>query len=169
LNTTSGDVDVADIGGRTSVSCVSGSITAHDLRGDLDAKSVSGDITISSINGHLNADTVSGSLSIRDSNPASLKGSSISGDIHFGGGLNPSGRYELKSHSGTVEVVLPRNSNFFLQASTFSGSIETDFEIRLQGRIERRSISGSIGQGGPTVELRTFSGDIRLRKGEVGH
>jgi DUF4097 and DUF4098 domain-containing protein YvlB len=107
---------------------------------------------------------VSGDVRILDSNTTSLKASTTSGDVHYSGSLNPNGRYELKSHSGTVEVVLPANSQFAVNASTFSGSIETDFEIKLQGRIERRTISGLVGQGGPTLELRSFSGEVRLRK-----
>jgi len=164
LDSISGNATVSDAGGRASVHSVSGNVEASGVSRDLEAKTVSGDVRVRQVTGYITAESVSGNVGISDSDPSSVKASTISGDIHFGGSLNADGRYDLKSHSGTVKVVLPPNSGFALQASTFSGSIDTDFEVRVQGRVEKRTIAGVVGQGGPTLELRSFSGSILVRK-----
>ncbi|MEW5900547.1 MAG: hypothetical protein AB1715_03690 [Acidobacteriota bacterium] len=58
------------------------------------------------------------------------------------------------------------NSAFDLEAETFSGGIETDFEIKLIGRISPKEMSGVVNGGGAAVKLSSFSGDIRLKKAE---
>jgi hypothetical protein len=181
IKSISGDVEIAEIEGRVVASSVSGSVkvrqvgqeadlnsvsgdaNATDVAGNLDANSVSGDVSIVRVNAHIDAGSVSGSITISESNPTGVKASTVSGDIRFHGGLQANGRYEMKSHSGTVEARLPSDSTFALQASTFSGSIDSDFEIQLQGRLEKRSVSGTVGPGGPTLELRSFSGSVRLK------
>ena len=47
----------------------------------------------------------------------------------YNGDISSSGRYSLEAHSGKVEMTIPSNSAFDLSASTFSGSIKTDFKV----------------------------------------
>ncbi len=61
-------------------------------------------------------------------------------------------------------MTLPADSAFELEAKTFSGNIESDFEITVSGQISKRKISGVVNEGGAVVKLSTFSGDISLRK-----
>lgn len=164
VDSVSGDATVSDVSGRASVHSVSGDVDASHVTGDADAKTVSGDVRVRQVNGYIHAESVSGDIRISDSDPTSVKASTTSGDIHFAGSLSAGGRYDMKSHSGTIKVELPPASSFDIQASTFSGSIDTDFEIKVQGPIEKRKMAGVVGQGGPTLELRSFSGSILLRK-----
>ncbi len=165
LKSISGSVTVANTGGRTSISATSGPVEVVDVAGDLEVKGVSGDISIRRVRGRIEAETVSGDVGISESSAATVRASTVSGNISFSGSLHPEERYELKSFSGNVEAVLPGNSSFDLEASTFSGSLESDFEIKIQGRMEKRSIRGTVGQGGAILELSSFSGTVRLRKG----
>jgi DUF4097 and DUF4098 domain-containing protein YvlB len=164
VDSVSGDATASDVGGRASVHSISGDVEASSVNGDLKAKTVSGNARIRQVNGYISAESVSGDIRITDSDPTSIKASTTSGDIHFAGGLSAGGRYDMKSHSGTVKVELPTGSSFDIQASTFSGSIDTDFEIKVQGPIEKRKMAGVVGQGGPTLELRSFSGSILVRQ-----
>jgi DUF4097 and DUF4098 domain-containing protein YvlB len=164
VDSVSGDAKVSDVGGRASVRSVSGDVDVSNVSNDLEAKSVSGDVVVRQIRGYVSAESVSGDIAISDSDPTNLKASTTSGDIQFSGSLSANGRYELKSHSGTVNVALPSGSGFALQASTFSGQIDTSFEVRVQGPQEKRSLAGVVGQGGPALELRSFSGNILIRK-----
>lgn len=167
LNSVSGSVRVLDVAGRTSIQSVSGSAIAENVKGDLEAKSVSGSIQIRQVQGYVRAENVSGNVFIGGSSPSGATASTVSGAIQFDGRLNPSGRYELKSHSGSVTLHLPADSSFSLRASTFSGSINSDFDIKVNGQIERKTISGLVGAGGPSIELNSFSGSIQLRKSNM--
>lgn len=164
MDSVSGNVSALDIQGRASANSVSGNIHAANIKGDLDAKSVSGNVQITMAEGYVKGETVSGDVFISDSSPSNLKVSTVSGDVQFDGKLGASGRYELKSHSGTVVVNLPADSNFEVEASTFSGSIKSDFDMKVRTFNGTKSINGIVGSGGPTVALGSFSGSVNLRR-----
>jgi len=74
------------------------------------------------------------------------------------------GTYEFKSHSGDVTLTIPSDAAFDLEARTFSGSIDSEFEITLTGKISKKELKGSVNGGGATLEVKTFSGDVELKK-----
>ena len=99
---------------------------------------------------------------------------SVSGSVEFVGTLGKSGRYEINSHSGSVRLSLAGNTGFELNASSFSGSIRSDFPVTLGGPPSRddrgrrpgpgRATHAVFGDGSATLNIRTFSGDIVLTK-----
>jgi len=93
-----------------------------------------------------------------------FKASSVSGSIRYQGKINPDGRYSLKTTSGQVEMTLPSDSSFELEADTFSGHIDSDFPIEISGKIVTREFHGVVNKGGARISLSSFSGNIKLRK-----
>lgn len=164
LDSVSGNVKASDVAGRVSASSVSGTAEASNVKGDLDAKSVSGNVQITRAGGYIKVESVSGNITIGDSSPANLKASTVSGGIQFDGRLNSNGRYELKSHSGKVTAILPADSGFTLEASTFSGSLKSDFEIKVREINGTKTISGVVSSGGPTLAVSSFSGTVSIRR-----
>jgi DUF4097 and DUF4098 domain-containing protein YvlB len=162
LESVSGSIRVSDVGGRTSIRSVSGSAVAENVKGDLEAKSVSGSVQIRQAQGYVRAENVSGNVFIDDGSPSGLTASTVSGAIQFDGRLNPNGRYELKSHSGSVTLHLPEDSSFVLRVSRFSGSFHSDFAVNAD--MSGKSFSGVVGSGGPTVEMNGFSGTVQVLK-----
>ena len=61
-------------------------------------------------------------------------------------------------------MILSPNAAFDLEASTFSGDIESDFEIMVTGKFSKKKVQGAVNGGGAVVILNTFSGDIDLKK-----
>jgi hypothetical protein len=47
---------------------------------------------------------------------------------------------------------------------TVNGSLQSDFPITMQGRFNPRHLRAKIGEGGPTVRLRTVNGSVELKK-----
>jgi DUF4097 and DUF4098 domain-containing protein YvlB len=91
--------------------------------------------------------------------------STTSGGISFSGTLAKNGRYELKGFSGDVRLQLSGNTGFEVDATTFSGQIRSDdFPINARGRVNRRSLSGTYGDGSAVLDLQTFSGSIVIAK-----
>jgi len=164
INSVSGDVEVLGAAG-ADVDLVSGGLRIENIAGDAYVKAVSGDIRLTGIKGSVGAESVSGDIELKGvSEAASVSGKSVSGSMTYEGMIKPGGRYELKAHSGTVRMTLPASSSFDLEADTFSGVVDSDFEIQVSGRISPREVRGTVGKGGATVLLKTFSGDIELRK-----
>lgn len=182
LKSVSGDVRIAPIGGKAKVNCVSGNVdllgaagaeidlvsgelTLENIAGDAYVKAVSGNITAIKVMGSIEVEAVSGEIDLRDVSEAqTVNAKSVSGNITYIGKIKMGGRYELKAHSGDVRMTLPADSAFDLDANTFSGDIDIDFEIQVVGKISPREVHGTVGKGGATVVLKCFSGNVDLKK-----
>ncbi len=161
----SGDVRVKNIENGVYCKTVSGDVEARNVAGNADLNCVSGDVVAENIRGNVEADTVSGNVKLQDISGADfVKGKTMSGYAIYQGDITPNGRYSLNAHSGRVEMTIPSGSAFDLTASTFSGSIHSEFDILTSGKLNKKKISGSVNGGGPDVELKSFSGNIYLKK-----
>lgn len=163
--TVSGDVKVVDVQNGVYCKTASGNVDAKNITGNADLNCVSGDVTAENIRGAVEADTVSGNVKLLDISGADVvKGKTMSGSTVYYGDISSNGRYSLEAHSGRVEMTIPSNSAFDLTASTFSGSIKTEFKVMMSGTLSKKKISGSVNGGGADVNLKTFSGNVHLKK-----
>jgi len=183
LKSVSGNVGVASLGGKVVIGCVSGDVdllgaagadvdlvsgnlTLENIAGDAYVKAISGNIRATRIKGSVEAEAVSGDITLRDISEAqTVNAKNVSGNITYVGKIKAGGRYEIKAHSGDVRMTIPADSNFDFDANTFSGDIDTNFEVRVVGKISPREVHGTVGKGGATVVLKSFSGNIDLKKG----
>jgi hypothetical protein len=164
-NTASGNVVVSGARAGAACSSTSGDVEAVNITGDVDLHTVSGTVKADSVKGSVEADTVSGSVLLTNITGAeTVEGSTTSGRVVYEGDIASNGYYSLKSHSGRVEFTVPSSAAFDVNAKTFSGSIDTEFEITVRGKIDKKSLSGSINGGGAEVDLKAFSGNIYLKK-----
>ncbi|HEU4693255.1 MAG TPA: DUF4097 family beta strand repeat-containing protein [Vicinamibacterales bacterium] len=193
LRSVSGTIKVTNINGELRAETVSGDVITNTNRRLRTVKTVSGDIEITDSEAEeLSANTVSGDVTVNrlkasgfdaqsvsadlrladiEVDRASLR--SVSGDIDYAGRLQRNGRYQFQSHSGDIRVTPADNRGFAIEGSTFSGDIRSDFALTLQtgpgnslngGPGRNRSVRGSFGDGGATLSLQSFSGDIVIVK-----
>ncbi|HXV63067.1 MAG TPA: DUF4097 family beta strand repeat-containing protein [Vicinamibacteria bacterium] len=184
-NSVSGDVTVENIEGAVRAGSVSGSVTASEVTNLVEAKSVSGDVDVRNASSARDAriESVSGDVTIdgletRELEVQSVSGdvrvdsvssergtlSSTSGDIRYTGRIAPGGRYEFKTHSGDVVLAIGDEVGFELEASTFSGDIDSAFPMRVTSTDRSgRKLTGVVGDGSALIEATTFSGDVRIR------
>jgi hypothetical protein len=139
----SGSQTLEGITGRVDVGTGSGSIRLRDIRGDLDATAGSGSITLTGFRGGLYMRTGSGGMRIQG---------------------EQTGRWDLQTGSGGIDIDLPSNASFELSAHTGSGGVDVDFPMTVQGRLDsrRHDVSGKVGGGGNLLTARTGSGHIRI-------
>src|SRR5579863_274068 len=124
---------------------VNGAVEATSLAGDVRAYTVNGKVRISTA-GWAEAKTVNGSITAR---------------MGQGSWSRP---LEFHTVNGGIDVELPSNVNASVRASTVNGHVSTDFPLMIHGRLTGREISGTIGQGGPELSLKTVNGSIDLRR-----
>jgi len=122
---------------------VNGGISARGIQAQAEAHTVNGGIEVEAA-GLTHAETVNGGISARI------------------GTADWKETLQLKTVNGGIEVALPASAAADVKAATVNGDIETDFPLTVKGKIGRRHIEGSIGGGGPLLELETVNGDIRL-------
>jgi DUF4097 and DUF4098 domain-containing protein YvlB len=105
--------------------------------GDITANGINGALMINDSNGSVRVNNLCGSLSLELSNGdvelrhTTLTGSSRinieRGSILFIGTLKPRGTYRFSTNTGAIELSLPMNSSFILEASARHGTIENEF------------------------------------------
>ena len=130
----------------------------------VDAHNVSGNVSIVGAEGDVRAGSVSGDVRMERLRVSSVKASSVSGDVTVGiEALTGSGPLKFTSVSGNVTAELPKGTEADVTMHSVSGSLDSDFPLTLNGRVNRRSIEARIGRGGRELEVHTVSGDVRLR------
>jgi hypothetical protein len=162
-DTGSGGIEIENIAAGATLDTGSGSIRASGVRGSFSADTGSGSIRAELLGGGpVDLDTGSGSIRVSGVD-GRLKASAGSGSVTAEG--NPTGDWEIESGSGSVNVTFPGNASFDLSARTSSGSVRTDFPITVQGSLSKKRLTGKVGNGGPRVDLRSGSGNIRIEEG----
>lgn len=131
---------------------------------EVNASSVSGDVSVSGAEGDVRASSVSGDVHLERLRATSVSVSSVSGSISAGlESLGGRGDLSFKSVSGDITLDLPRSLDADLSMSTVSGQLDSDFQMTLNGRMDRRRMQARIGRGGRALDVSTVSGDVRLR------
>jgi DUF4097 and DUF4098 domain-containing protein YvlB len=174
----SGSVHLSNIGGETHARTGSGDIELNGIHGAAKAIAGSGSIQAIGIAGALTASSGSGSVKFEQTAAGDVEIGTGSGDVEVKGAKgavkvqsgsgsiaaqgDPTGDWRLHTGSGNVSVELPQQASFNLVARTSSGSIDTNREIAVQGKLSPRELQGKVGGGGSTVELSTSSGSIQI-------
>ena len=166
-----GSVRIEKIHGDASVESVGGAVAISDVSGHLWVRSFAGDIEVIRSGGRVEANSVNGSLRFVSPAGAQLRASTTAGKIFYEGDFLPGGDYRFSDYSGDVEILTPSSASFELNAKTVRGKVVADPEVAVVPN--RRAISpfqrgyslfGRHNTGAATVELRSFSGTIRIRR-----
>lgn len=137
----------------------------------LAARTVDGDIEATGLRSPVDAASVSGN--VRVSTTGTARAATVSGNVDAAFGESDGDDMEFVSVSGNVVVRVPSGMGAEVEARTLSGDIQSDFDLdmgagnRQAGRhgihIEiGRQATGTIGRGGPELNVNTVSGNIRL-------
>lgn len=165
-SSTSGDVTVdGEVREAVSVETVSGDVEVAATVPEVRAKTVSGDLLLRGVAGRVSAASVSGDAEILDARVQYGSFETVSGNLRYEGELIRGGAFNVKSHSGDVELLLPAGTDAEFEGRTFSGEIVSE----LGGTVERTSrytpnkeIRFTAGRGGGVVSVQTFSGTMKL-------
>ncbi|HJR65283.1 MAG TPA: DUF4097 family beta strand repeat-containing protein [Gemmatimonadaceae bacterium] len=141
-----GAVSVASSGGPVSASSGNGDIEVSEAGGEVEARSGNGDIRVTTRSGPVSASTGNGSI---DARMASLAGTA---DMAF------------RTGNGDVIVTLPANFEGEIDARLPNGRLDSDFPVRVEGRLDPRRLRGTIGGGGRRITIVSGSGGAELRK-----
>lgn len=181
VRTASGDVRVDQVLGRTVVQTASGDVTIADTA-ECDARTASGDIEVRRVRSEAQLHSTSGEIRIESAGD-DVSARSVSGDIRVLDAT--SGRTELITVSGDVEVGVHAGTLAAIDLSTVSGSTTNDFEVTdepparftpadaayvvdadAEPGSDDQPVGGAIDADEPVLDLRvkTTSGDIRLRR-----
>jgi DUF4097 and DUF4098 domain-containing protein YvlB len=164
----SGDIIVDDVNGRLEVRSFSGEVTATNIAGNVDVSTQSGDLKLTDVRGDIEVSNTSGDITLRGVTAKLVRAKTTSGDVVYDGLVDQAGRYEFTSHSGDVQLHVPRDASAQLTVSTWSGEIESDFPMTLKpgdhsiGSSTSKQFTFAIGGGSARISAETFSGDVTV-------
>jgi hypothetical protein len=183
LDGRTGDLNVSDINGSVSmngdffgtthVEHVTGAVHFHTSRTDFQFARLDGEMELDT-GSDLRADQIVGPV-ILTTRQRNITLERVQGAVQVGNrdgsvtvtSTSPLGAVDITNHHGSVEVGLPENAGFTVQASTHRGDLENDFALGKMGSSENPSIDGTVGRGGPMVKIATSDGDVTVRKSSL--
>jgi DUF4097 and DUF4098 domain-containing protein YvlB len=160
--------------GRVDVRRLKGSLTAESSNGSVELQDIEGSVDIHTSNGHIRAEGIRGAFDASTSNSSihailekvdgTVRAQSSNGSIDLS--LPPNSQSSVRAHTSNsgITLRLPGEVNARLMAGTSNGSITSDFEMRIRGEISKHHIDGTIGSGGPLIDLNSSNGSIRILK-----
>lgn len=140
-----------------------GDIEVDELAGRVEAYSTNGDVSVGG-GTEVIARTTNGSISVRSAGEADARTTNgrITADLRR---IDPSGQpLRFSTTNGSVTVRIPSRIDASISARTTNGVIESEVPITI-GRASRRELTGTIGNGGREIELRTTNGNIVVERG----
>jgi hypothetical protein len=160
----SGDVDVSGAMAMVRASTGNGDVRVGTGAAEVSASTGNGSVRVEGALGGVRASSGNGRIDIATA-AGPVTASSGNGDIRVSmAALRTPGDLSFSSGNGDITLRLPGDLGADLDASTGSGSIQSDFEVRTTGRITRHRLRGTIGDGGRKLRASTGSGSISLTR-----
>ncbi len=139
-----------------------GGITATDISGAIETNNTNGGIKLSNVSGSVVANTLNGNITVVFKS------------------IDPKAPMAFSSFNGRVDVTLPVTIKANVKLHTDQGDIMSDFDVAVDANASAPSatktkdgsfrfgdaewITGKIGGGGPEFMMKTFNGNIYIRK-----
>jgi len=154
-------IRVPKAAGKLKISTVnSGGIIANDISGDIEVNNVNGAIKMTGVTGSVVANTTNGNINV------SFKSVDANAAMAF------------STFNGVVDVTLPATFKANIKLHTDRGEIYSDFDANTVNSAPSATkakdgsyrygdaewITGKIGGGGPELMMKTYNGNIYIRK-----
>lgn len=131
---------------------------------------ISGPVNLKGINGgHVEVLSSGGNVSLDNVDAQRVSVSTTTGNISYDGDFGSGGEYSFNNHSGNIDVTVPSSASIDVDARSLQGSVQNDLPLQQKSTTVApssygRSFSGTSNSGSSSVELRSFSGTIRVKK-----
>jgi DUF4097 and DUF4098 domain-containing protein YvlB len=140
----------------------SGFIKVTNVEGDLDVSHTNGPLTLTKVSGTVVANTINGDVEVSFEK------------------VNLAKPMAITSFNGDVLVTFPANAKFNLNMQSNQGEIYSDFKLDIKAQSSQqkkaekkggkyqiqfdKGVLGLLNGGGEAVKLKTFNGDILIKK-----
>jgi DUF4097 and DUF4098 domain-containing protein YvlB len=167
LRTSNGAVHASKTRGKLEIGTSNGSVQIQENDGETDVHTSNGSVHASGIRGPLTATTSNGGMHVdldeSRGGPVTLTTSNGAVDLKLGSATQSAVKAETSN--GGITLRMPATAGAHVRAVTSSQSkVSSDFDVRKEGANSESHLEGVVGAGGPTVELTTSQGSIRLLK-----
>lgn len=178
-----GSIRIEDVEGLASLRSSNGSIRAWRVTGQLQAQTSNGSVEASGQTGPANLHTSNGSIRV-EMNKGALEATTSNGSItarltqpdtdqpvrlessngHIDLSLDAVRDVRASTSNSSIVVRMPGAAAARVRARTSNSPITTDFDVLTRGMISKHTLEGTLGAGGPLIDLSTSNGSIKLLK-----
>jgi hypothetical protein len=130
-----------------SLRTLNGGISIEGVRGEIDFRATNGGVKLAGVGGTVRGSTVNGGLDVE-----------LDGPQWDGQGL------DVETSNGGVKLSIPEGYSAELETGTTNGGLRLDIPITLQGELNRRHITTTLGGGGPRIRAVTTNGGVAVRR-----
>ena len=174
----SGNLDIYTVSGAISVAGNPDDVSAEAIDGDIEltgsprfvrAKSASGRVRFSGSSDDATLSTVSGAVVVSGGKFERARIESVTGAIQFAGSVELGGSTVFDTHSGTVDITIPKSSGTDIEIVTIAGKIVNKLTSTAPrpGRYGRGGeLNTTNGEGGAELIVKSFKGDITLKSSQ---
>ncbi len=183
IASSNGSIRIDDVEGLVNAHSSNGGIRVSRLKGSLDAQTTNGSIEASGQTGNATLRTSNGGIRV-EINKGALAASTSNGSItarvmqpdteqpvrlessngHIDLSMDAVREVHANTSNSSIVVRLPDAIGARVRARTSNSSITTDFDVLTRGMIGKHSLEGTLGSGGPLIDLSTSNGSIKLLK-----
>jgi len=166
LRTSNGSVRITGFVGDVEARSSNAAIELDDFSGSANLRTSNGRITAEAIRGYLEAETSNARITARVAEAASgrpLRLKTSNGSVNLTMEQVPTTDVLASTSNASITFRAPATLSARVRAETSSGSISNDFDVMIEGGTQRKNhLTGSIGGGGPLIDLHTSNASIRL-------
>ncbi|MCU1310654.1 MAG: hypothetical protein JWO20_1779 [Candidatus Angelobacter sp.] len=173
------NANISDLTGRLSLqgdfdeiqlSKIAKGLHFNSSRTDLDIPRLDGNLNMT--RGDFRADNAFGPVRLVTKNK-DIEFQDVTGDVHVENANAavevrakvPVGNIDIANQRGEVNLVLPANGNFSVDATANRGEISTEFEqLKQTDDNHEARASGTVNKGGARVQVRNEHGTVNIRK-----
>lgn len=169
VTTTRGRIAASDGSGHSQVVTSAGNVTLQRFSGDTRVTAMTGPLTISEVTGNLSITAITAPTTIERADLANLQFEAAQGNLDFAGRLAASGKHQIETWGGSVELRFPQDFGATLEMESLNGKLHADIPVTLRPRGEGRNDRDDrqqylINGGGALISVSTLNGGVFLRK-----
>jgi len=133
-------------GVKVGVNTINGALTVDGATSEVEAGTINGEVEVNTTGGPVNATSINGDVRARL------------------GRLDSDGSMHFTTITGNVIVEFGGDFGADVDLQTLNGSLNTNFEMTITGRLDPKHLRTHIGKpGGPRIRLETINGNVELR------
>lgn len=142
-----------------------GKITSTGIQGDLTLVTSNGEIVVMGGRGSQDLTTSNGRIQL-EAQSARVNARTSNGPISFTGELID-GKHSFETSNGSVDISLPADSQFDLNAHTSNGRVTSEFALQSSRGSEDNELVGTVGDNPAVfIQVQTSNGSITLSKSQ---
>jgi hypothetical protein len=165
IQSSNGRIRVVDVGAQALLETSNGSVEVTNAVGPVTIRTSNGSVRASEIQGGIEASTSNASIrvslaKVEERRPVRLHTSNGSVELSVEDMRNND--VVVSTSNASITVRLPGSVSANVKASTSNASITNELDATFKGRSAKTHLEGTIGAGGPLLDLSTSNGSIKL-------